>query len=303
MSQALVYYYFNDFGSTAYDDLKNPVVLSIASFRKFDKATPVYVIDVSDQKQEWLHFPKKLGFELFRQNHALKHCENVVHIPENTPLSLPRLAKPLDVFELSLYCNQEVIMVCGADVLFMKSPFPLRCDFSKSFCSGSGLCYFEKSSLNTHKIFETWGSLCLAAAINPLMQTRIIESTRRGPRERPRLAHLLNENTCWKYLQHKYTYAIEELSVYDNFPVFHTGNTVYDLSQIRCLHLSHNQHNSNVPREKRARFVLHFEELKETIMEVLNEEDIKLIFKEFECDSFPLKHLVKIRDLLRRLPE
>lgn len=301
MSQALVYYYFNDFGSTAYDDLQNPVVLSIASFRKFDKTTPVYVIDVSDQEQEWLHFPKKLGFELFRQNNALKHCENVVVIPENTLLNLPRLAKPLDVFELSLYCNQEVIMMCDADLFFMKSPFPLGCDFSKNFCSGNGFCYFEKSSLNTQKIFETWGNLCLAAAINPLMQTRIIETIRNGSRGRPRF---LNENTCWKYLQHKYVYSIEELSVYENFPVFHMGNnTAYDSSKIKCLHLSHKRTRCQITRKKRARFVLYFEELKEIIMEVLDEEDIKLIFKGFECDCFSIKHIKQVRNLIRRVTE
>jgi len=296
MNQALIYYYFNEFGTTAYDNMENPVVLSIATFRKFDTTTPIHVIDVSDQEQEWLHFPKKLDFEVFRQPHALKHCENVVYMPEETRLNLGRLAKPLDVFELSLYCNQEMIMVCDADVLFTKDPFPLTSDFSKHFCFGNGLYYFEKSSLNTERIFEIWCGLCVAAAINPLIQRRIIQSKAYSKHDAS-----LNEKTCWRYLQHKHTYSVEELSVYEDFSVFDLGNKTHDTEKIKCLHFPRNQFRRSL--KEKAKLAIRFEEVKTQLLSVLGEEDWKLVFKDTDCSTVSMHDMYEVRPLISRTPQ
>lgn len=283
MQQALVYYYFNDFGTTAYDDLQQPVVLSIASFRNFDKTTPIYVIDVSDQEQEWLDFPKKLDFTLFRNVHALKHCENVVQIPERHPISLTRLSKPIDIFELTLYCNQETIVVCDADVLFSNNLWPLQGDFSRNFCYSDGLFYFDKSSLNTEKIFEAWGNMCMAAAINPLMQRRVLESS-------PYKYSLLDDRACWSYLSKRMCHSIEKVSIYENFPLFSLLETKYDTEKIKGFHLMHHRDRCNIKREERGKLALHFMEIRRHIVNTLVEEDFKAIFKGFDCEQFSMQY-------------
>ena len=128
-STAIVYHYWNDGDFAIFEDLQNPVLVSIATLRGHDKNIPIYVIDASDNPKDWDVFPEILNFKVFKQTPTIPLV--------NTPgLGLYRgkdiigsyklLSRPFDIDAISKIVDEEILVHVESDIFWLRPLLPIQ---------------------------------------------------------------------------------------------------------------------------------------------------------------------------------
>lgn len=282
----VIYYWWNDNPNIKpYQDLKSPVVLSIATLRAFHKKVPITILDVSEferPSEDWTEFQQVLNFSVVKtktdmdttSNRYWKMCSRIT-----------------DIYNYSKNLIQKNIVFCDADIFFIKKIFPLlNEDYLKDkFCchpKNTGFFYFNKNLISNQETFDIWIDCIFLALSDDVFFKKLIDEFPYYPNPG------VHDEICFRYLlKHKKLKNIKLLDFKENF-IFCKDNICkfsQKIQEIRCLHAL-----SCYNGEKKAVVCLFVKELREIIKETLGDHLIKKIFKnESIRPSYELKDIIQ----------
>jgi hypothetical protein len=196
---AVIYHYWKDNrdATPCYQDLANPVVVSIATLRFHHPTVPVYVIDISDRPGDWGPFPNILRFKVIRQAPSLPlyykgthdHRDQSLNISYNT---FKYCSSTFDVTGLADTITQDTILFSDSDIFYLKHLNPLPKD---RFCCRSGFVgyyYYNKTVLKVRKFIELWKA-CIIKGITDLAYRSVLTTGYRVP-------GFMNQETAYIHL-------------------------------------------------------------------------------------------------------
>lgn len=269
MSAAVIYYYWSNSGEPVWTDHRNPILLSIATLRKFERSLPVYVIDASNNHIDWGDYWLRLGIDIRRRDHPLRHIEPKINAPEGVTIQTRLMAKSTAVYELAQNVSANTIIFCDSDVFWVKSPFPLGGNFSEKFCarSNTGVFYFDRGSPNSHKVMNTWNAFCSHACIN----TRFANTVSKAMKQQ-----VLNDEVILNFVQKNNAGMFQEIPIYENFPFIHLSKPEYDVRKAKNIHVHNTNFKAYYPKKSYA--CLCVKELRDIVTEMLGEDQMLKIF-------------------------
>jgi hypothetical protein len=286
----LFFYYFNLKNNLAYKDLSNPILFSIATFRKWNKKNKIYVLDVSPIHMNWGDFPDILNFEVIRKPLAIK---NNTHNETNSVgggVKNYLLLKPKKIYEAIKEKTNlgNCVMVSDADVFFIKNPIPLEANYKENFCihkKNTGFYYFQNGKKNIEQTFRLWLETCEIAINNLSLQNDIKKITKKD---------FIQEETVWEYIRKIKNVSYQEISDYENFWFNFIYNDKFDLSKVKNIHYCIHLKNPVVKKEKKGLFCMYIKELRSIIEETFQSKLYDIIGN-FDCEEFSIKDKNKIK--------
>lgn len=158
MNTAVVYHWWaleND--QSPNQNIRIPILASIATLRSVNKDVAIYVLDGSDQIQDWKHYPDKLKFTVVRNNFQLAEYKHL-----NGWRNLSRL---FDMALFDLAIPEENIIYCDADIFWLQDPLPFQQNPEKFCFNGynSGYFYYNKKSPLVAKFFDLFQAYTITA--------------------------------------------------------------------------------------------------------------------------------------------
>ena len=155
MDYAVVYYWWANNDLFPWQDLANPIIWSIATLRFVNQDIAVYVVDVSDRPHDWGDLPSLLRFEVIHTK-SLFRPTNV-----DKRLLVGLMAKIFDISEAVYLIPEQKVIVCDADILWLKNPLPLAMEkdgeLDHLYASGNtGVWYFDKENPEAKMVLDLW---------------------------------------------------------------------------------------------------------------------------------------------------
>jgi len=249
-----------------YQDMANPVVLSIAVLREHNKSVPVTVLDLSQRDTEdWGVFPELLNFKVVKWNPLLN-------------LSLPKSSKLCSrVWDVWAYAHQigyNKILFTDSDIFWLKNPLPLNeqednGDITKFYCSSNtGVWYFDKTTSVSKEVFSIWKNIIARVIIGDI---EFFDELRdKVPTANDRC---FQDEVAFGYLILQYPELYNPVGYEENYVVYRLRSDNGDLSSIKCLHGL-----GAVLGNKRGRICLVLKELKDAVERVLTIDHCKMIY-------------------------
>lgn len=275
----LIYYYYKDAEESlkAFKDLANPVVLSIATFRKWNKTTMIHVLDSSRIPQDWGDWPERLQFRVYRYD----QLGNETFKNGRDKFCYGMLSKPSVIFRhvRENIQHHSTVIVCDSDVFFVQNPFPLAVDHTRGICcslENVGYWYFMNGGYDgemndAHKILELWSGLCAGAFINPHFKARLAERCKWDET-------IVQEEAVFWYLQKVCPdLLIKDIPYTENF-WFDWPGEVYDTRKVKNLHYRVWRTHGKMKRSERGKLCLHVKELRKILLDMLSPPEIHELY-------------------------
>ena len=130
-------------------NIEVPLILSIASLRKFNKHIPIYVLDYSSHPKEW-NVVEQLNFTVVPVNSKILRYHEIYGL-------WPPQRRPIDILRFSKVIPHKYVIFSDADIIWLDNILPLRYD--DKFHIGrlaAGFFYFSKEN----KFIEYWAEKC-----------------------------------------------------------------------------------------------------------------------------------------------
>jgi hypothetical protein len=162
----VIYHWWNDnINIKPYEDLRNPVVLSIATLRSFHKKIPITILDVSDferPKEDWVEFQKALNFQVVKTKTS---------IDTSSPRYWKVCSKVSDISKNIQFLKEDNIIFVDSDIFFVKPILPLSYEdhLVDKFCClpyNTGFFYFNHKLEKNQKVLEIWNETIVEALKN-----------------------------------------------------------------------------------------------------------------------------------------
>lgn len=298
MKPAVVYHWWHDpiKDIHVYNNLRVPLIISIATLRGSDPNIPIYVLNGSDVNVSWLDFPEKLNFKVVPYSFCLGDYR------DRPGWNL--LSRLNDVADFSKQIEEDLIIYSDCDVFWLNSPFPVEQNPDK-FCFdryNSGFFYFDKRSANTQKFFELFKAYVLTALNDE--NFRVI--TRQYASE-DSWTYVLDETILY-YMSCKLDNIFNIVGPYEHLAPWTQAEImrVIDFDKIRMMHI----HGTSVKNELEHDYERHnharglscilIKEFYERIIKVLKEDDLKLIFGSALDHYLPKQASLRDSDFIER---
>lgn len=296
----LIYYYFKNESNPidAYKDMANPITMSIATFRKWNKTANIHVLDVSQNEHNWGEWPKKLNFKVYR-NKQYK-TNNLKRGRDKFCYGM--LSKPSVIYEhvkKNIHHHSTVIVV-DADLFFVQNPFPLAVDHSRGICcslENVGYWYFTNGGYDgnmndAYQILEIWAGLCAGAYIDENFKTSLAHRCEWNP-------NFVQEETVFWYLQKICPHLlIKDIPYTENF-WFDWPIEAFNTHKVKNLHYRVWKKLGKMKRSERGKLCLYVKELRDIIFEVLDKDDIKELYDGWDTDEiFSFHDPIAVNDFL-----
>lgn len=219
--RAVIYHYWNDNNSQRWQDLANPVVLSIATLRAQDSDVAIYVIDISDKAGDWGSYPGKLGFRVVTQPPSIP----IDHHPSISRNTLKFCSSIFDVTGLADRIDDTNIVFADSDLFFLK---PLELDFGECFHCRDGYVghyYYDKTVPRIREFLDTWRRCILSGIVDSALRKEITSFYR--------VPDFMNQESAFLYLC-----RTRELSgvVHLLSPAQHCFETDFPAAELRMFH-------------------------------------------------------------------
>lgn len=266
-STHLIYHWWNDDSEVKpYQDLANPIILSIATLRANNRSMPITVLDLSRcnrKKEDWGNYPSHLNFEVVQWQPLLD---------QSLPKSSRLCSRVWDVWAYSQKVKESHILFTDCDIFWLSNPLPLNKDkngrLDSFYCSSNtGVWYFDRRSEVVKETFRLWKSIIAHVLIGDKdFYQDLVEKVPSG-------SHVFQDEVAFGYflLQHPELYR--PIDVYENFVIDRLRYTEYDVSKIKCLHLL-----SATVGQHRGRACMFLRELRDSIERVLSPQQISEVF-------------------------
>lgn len=168
----MVYHYWNDGVSEVWEDMKNPILVSIAILRGHDAEIPIYVIDASEKPKFWSVFPDLLNFRVIAQKPKIP-LRNTADLQLYSGISgvknFKLLSRPFDIEAISWKIREDVLVHLESDIYWLQPPLPLQRNPVEHFhfnFYNSGFWYYNKRSPVSQEFFQWWKHHILLAVCN-----------------------------------------------------------------------------------------------------------------------------------------
>jgi len=261
----LYHWWCDDMTVKPYQDMVNPVVLSIVVLRAHNKSVPVTVLDLSQRDAEdWGVFPELLNFKVVKWNPLLN-------------LSLPKSSKLCsrvwDVWAYAHKIGYNKIIFTDSDIFWLKNPLPLNeqeenGDIAKFYCSSNtGVWYFDKTNSISEEVFRIWKNIIARVIIE---DKEFFDELREKV---PTANKVFHDEVAFNYLIVQYPELYSPIGHEENYHIYVLRNDNQDLRKIKCLHGLR-----SVLGYKRGRICLVLKELKDAVERVLTIDHCKMIY-------------------------
>ena len=160
---ALIYHWWDGSNTPVWESFQ-PLLLSIATLRAFEKAIPIHVLDCSGIPKDYAHYPEKLNFKVVPWTMEIAR--------HNPPADGSKcVTRFFDVWKYAQTLPQKYIGYSDCDIFWFKSPFPLpdqsdRLAFNGrseehtsdrlAFNGNGGYMYFNRESPITAEFFNKY---------------------------------------------------------------------------------------------------------------------------------------------------
>jgi len=299
----LIYYYFN--GSEepikAYKDMANPITMSIATFRKWNKSAHIHVIDISDTTHDWGEYPDILNFTIYRSQHRSQTL-NSMQVNAKDKFCFGMLSKPSIIYEhvLKNISHHSTVVVSDADLFYVQNPFPLAVDHTRGICcslENVGFWYFMNNGRDgamddVHRILELWSGFCAGAMIDPFFKQQLSKRCDWNQ-------EIVQEEAVFWYLQKVCPdLLIKDIPYTENF-WFDWPTDAYDMSKVKNLHYRVWRKRGKMDRKERGKLCLYIKELRDIVFDVLGEKAIKELYDDWDTDEvFSFHDTAAVNDFL-----
>lgn len=258
-----------------YKNLHSPILLSIATLRAVSPDLPITVFK-NELEKDWAHFPEKLKFDVVPIPFTLEER----HSDKRGWRYLSRL------FDLELRAKHDTVIYVDADVFWLKNPLPLLGDTQKFCFNGfnTGFFYYDRTSQIVQRFFEIFKAITIGAlydeAIRHLINKHVgYESWH----------YVFDEQSC-TYLFHEHPDLFSQIPVAEHACTRDLMST--NIDDIRMLHCNGlmvaNEYAKDVSEREHCRGLccLIIKEFYDIIREVLDDDDLAMIFTERERSFF-----------------
>ncbi len=267
MDHAVIYHWWDEKSEKPYQSMISPVVLAIATLRRFNKEIPIYVIDISTRDwklEDWDIFPKKLNFNIIKKN-PLFMLKNAGKINSRM------CSRIWDVWDIGNKIKQNKLISADTDIFWLKDVLPLEYEVDgeiEKFTSGSnsGIWYFDKNKETTQKLFKIWKAVTFSACCDKEFSAKLSKETVGNEN------YLIYEEKTLRYVFNRLPSLMNKISIRENFILHGLLNAdkeaIDTIKNLHCL--------SCLCGDNRGKVCLLFKEL--DISEILNQEEIDMIF-------------------------
>jgi hypothetical protein len=156
MKTALVYHWWADpLDRIPQENLRVPIIQSIATFRQVDKETPIYILNSSINRQDWRNLALDYDFKIIDITPTLQRYEDKP--------GWQHLSRLFDLEKIDI--EEDVIVYSDSDIFWFEPLLPLAKDSNK-FCfngTNSGFFYYNKKSPIVEKFFELFKAYTITA--------------------------------------------------------------------------------------------------------------------------------------------
>ena len=277
MNTGVYYHYWSVEGdANTYQNLRSPILLSIATLRATNPLIPIVVLQEHQCQNNWSHFPEKLNFRV-------QPIEFTLEKHHGDKPGWKHLSR---IFDLERYAEHDTVIYSDVDVFWLRDILPLRCDPQK-FCfngNNTGHFYYCQSSDTVQQFFEVFKAFTISAlhdeTIRDLMKKHAYDAW----------YYVFDEMIATYMYNEKHKHLFSTMTANDHACIRNIH--MVDFSLIKMLHcnglLVANDY-SKIPCEKkhcRGLCCLLFKELYDLICKVLNEKDLSSIFTSRELSYF-----------------
>jgi len=293
----IIYYWWNDNPNIKpHQDLKSPVILSIATLRSFHKNVPVTIFDISDferPKEDWKDFQNILNFDVVKTTTDLN---------TSSPRYWKLCSKIADISKNIQFLKEDNIVFVDSDIFFLQQIFPLKYEeqLDKNFYCyphNTGFFYFNKNLESNKEIFELWANTINKCLIDEDFFTevclKINDYSTKSLHDEISLRYLIKEKKInnIKNLDISESFVFNQTQIYAaNYGRIDSENFLKLKHKIKFIHamLIYNG-------PKRGLLCLIIEELKQAISKSLNAELIKKIFRnDIVIPSYNIDLIIKM---------
>lgn len=273
MNTAVVYHWWSlDCDALPHQNIRVPVIGSIATLRAVNRTIPIYVLDCSEHHVDWSDYEITLNFTVIRTKLFLseyKHC-----------YGWQNLSRLFDLRRLDI--KEDIILYSDADVFWLRDPLPLQ-QSPQKFCfngTNSGLFYFDRRSPGVKTFFHLFEAFTLTALNDE--NFRIITRQYTG-----NVTFFVIDEQILSYMYIKLKSLFNTLNLLEHFVLykFKEGEVV-DVSQVNNIHMhAVIVENPLEPIDwkrkwNRGAAVLYLKELFASVSSVCSPEQIKMMFDE-----------------------
>ena len=227
---AVVYHWWPDAtDSPPIQNLRAPLLPSIATLRASDPNIPIYVLDcAAEHGHSYQDYPQRLGFTVVPWKFSLMHHDDKP--------GWRHLSRIFDLRRFAETISEEIILYCDTDVFWKKSPLPLRCN-PERFCFNkynTGFFYFGKNSNQASRFFETFEAYTITALNDD--NFRFISRQYAGYNE---WYHVFDEAILgYMYHKHRELFDVISLEEHCTISAMFPDNepTLMDAESVRMIH-------------------------------------------------------------------
>lgn len=272
-----------------WEDDYNPIILSIASIRRWHEDVEIHVIDTSDREVDWADYPYMLNFKVFKQS-----PEFIVKQPRrvDTPSYMIRydlLSKPCLVLRHLEKHKDRTVLVSDADICWIKPIYPLASDPEKICMTlNGGLYYLNSGSELAMKTLEMWVAYCYFASLNVEFCERIVAAL--GKKH-------IHDETVNNYMRKSFESHFYDIPYYENFALKYCVLPDFDPTQTKNLHF---HANSIVPEMKleKAKMFLKVKESRDVLEQKLGKR-LKVFAKRYDVgEIYSIYETERIKEIL-----
>jgi len=279
-----------------YQNLRVPVVLSIATLRAHNNYIPIYLMDCSDHPAEWDDFPEKLDFKVVPWKPYLQDYKN-----RNGWKNLSRMG---DIYEFSKRIPEQEIIYTDSDIFWLKDVLPLW-QQSDKFCFNhynSGFYYYDKTSKHVKDFIELFKAY-VTVALNDKNIRKQINSTVSWD-----FWYYVLDEVVMQYMWQKNPECVNKIGYAEHGLPRDIRWPNVNVKDIKMFHsngmaVDNKFHKVNAEqKDSRGLVCLVFKELYDAIAKVLSQEDIESIFTREEINYYvPLQLSMMNGELVQRL--
>ena len=297
MTFALIYHWWSEPNELPpSQNIRTPILCSIATFRAVNPKTPIYVLDGSDDVVDWGGLDHALNFKVIRHTPGL-------HRYSNKP-GWKNLSRLFDLQTLAKEIPEPVLAYTDADVFWLRPITPFNHDPHK-FCFNrynSGFFYFDKNSPTIARFFEVFNAFAITALNDE--NFRIITRQYTDYRE---WYYVLDE-TILTYMAYKLPDLFNILGIEEHLTVSTECEAILcaNLETIKMLHLHgvkvSNRFSKHNPDHNRGLACIVIKELYDNLRQTLDDKTIRLLYGDDVLNYYlPFQVSVLDRAFLERL--
>jgi hypothetical protein len=222
--ECVVYHWWSEeYDSPPAENLRAPILYSIASLRGVDKTIPIYILDGSKKPQNWHYWSSSLRFKVIPTTFCYE--AKYAHRP-----GYKHLSRIEDIWNTKI--AEEKIIYCDTDVFWIRSPRPTVFDGQRFAFNkyNTGFFYYNRTSPLIKDFHELWHAYVITALNDE--NFRVISTQYHDYRE----WYYIADETLMSYMMHKMPQYFDTIDINEHFTVGMSVQGMPSPDKIKMIH-------------------------------------------------------------------